>query len=36
MATLTDVDRDAPALTDLAIDIDAPRSRRRLHTDVNA
>ena len=37
MATPTDVDRDAPALTDLAIDIDAPRDRVwRLHTDVNA
>jgi hypothetical protein len=33
----TDVDRDAPVLTDFAIDIDAPRDRVwTLHTDVNA
>lgn len=37
MATPTDVDRDAPVLTDLAIDINAPRDRVwKLHTDVNA
>jgi Polyketide cyclase / dehydrase and lipid transport len=36
MATPTDVDRDAPVLTDLAIDIDASRDRVwRLHTKVN-
>jgi hypothetical protein len=36
MATPTDVDRDAPVLTDLAIDINAPPDRVwRLHTDVN-
>ena len=37
MATPTDVDRNAPVLTDLEIDIDAPRERVwTLHTDVNA
>ena len=37
MATPTDVDRTAPVLTDLAIDINAPRDRVwKLHTDVNA
>jgi uncharacterized membrane protein len=37
MATPTDVDRAAPVLTDLSIDIDAPRDRVwKLHTDINA
>ena len=37
MATPTDVDRAAPALTDLSIEINVPRDRVwRLHTDINA
>ena len=33
----TDVDHSAPVLTDLAIDIAAPRDAVwRLHTDINA
>ena len=37
MATPKDVDRNAPVLADLAIDIDAPRDRVwKLHTDISA
>jgi len=37
MSTPVDVDRTAPVLTELAIDIDAPREVVwKLHTDINA
>jgi len=37
MDTPTDVDRSAPVLTEIDIDVDAPRDAVwRLHTDINA